>query len=633
MQRLIHLLAAVVVVVCVTSVLAQADETSECSPFMCMMECQFGFKRDAQGCEVCQCEEELCQDIKCNLGKVCKIFALNEDKTARCVDLRLPERCQLPISVGSCRAAKPRWFYNSETNSCDEFIYGGCEGNDNRFDTLADCQQACSKDDVVQTGCGEQAMCMMECPFGFKHDKFGCPVCQCAESSITVECERPLCLMFCPSGFQRDEYGCEICECAPVADKCLPIMCEMECFNGFKKDDKGCDTCECLSETPSNPLQNKCSPIMCAMYCENGFKKDKNGCDICECAPSVCPLCLMFCPFGFMKRHDGSNGCPLCACAENPCNYVDCPPGHKCKPLGRGDDYEPICIPSDSCMDIQCDLKCKNGFAFDEKGCEKCECLPSLSPNQCPMIKCKSCLFGYTKDKFGCRTCQCLPNPCSNAMCRKHEVCVVDHVQDCYVCASQSHCTDPTNVQSASINISVSFGQDVTTTDQLRILDRKLHDRLDSLNSHNNHLTNFQINNSDKSIVVITFSISKGDCHDLPAKIEHVRQMFENDWDQLSIDNGDAVNSVVAGSFDVVHYANDNVFQSQASLTHANKPTTVAVIFVAIIAIAVFIILISVAVILIRNKQKAEGGIRTIPSVSRSQYHKVKDSPILRQMT
>lgn len=38
-----------------------ADETSECSPFMCMMECQFGFKRDAQGCEVCQCEEELCQ--------------------------------------------------------------------------------------------------------------------------------------------------------------------------------------------------------------------------------------------------------------------------------------------------------------------------------------------------------------------------------------------------------------------------------------------------------------------------------------------------------------------------------------------------------------------------------------------
>ena len=73
--------------------------------------------------------------------------------------------------------------------------------------------------------------------------------------------------------------------------------------------------------------------------------------------------------------------------------------------------------------------------------------------------------------------------------------------------------------------------------------------------------------------------------------------MFENDWDQLSIDNGDAVNSVVAGSFDVVHYANDNVFQSQASLTHANKPTTVAVIFVAIIAIAVFIILISVAVI------------------------------------
>ncbi|MFN3201157.1 MAG: BPTI/Kunitz-type proteinase inhibitor domain-containing protein [Bradymonadia bacterium] len=54
--------------------------------------------------------------------------------------------CQLPADSGPCEAAIQAWFYNAETNNCEEFLYGGCMGNENRFDSLEACQQRCDFD-------------------------------------------------------------------------------------------------------------------------------------------------------------------------------------------------------------------------------------------------------------------------------------------------------------------------------------------------------------------------------------------------------------------------------------------------------------------------------------------------------
>ena len=48
--------------------------------------------------------------------------------------------CSLPPETGRCRAFFPRFAYHSESDDCREFIYGGCEGNDNRLV----CSQMCS---------------------------------------------------------------------------------------------------------------------------------------------------------------------------------------------------------------------------------------------------------------------------------------------------------------------------------------------------------------------------------------------------------------------------------------------------------------------------------------------------------
>lgn len=53
------------------------------------------------------------------------------------------DKCSQPVSFGICRAAFKRYFFNSTTMQCQEFIYGGCQGNDNNFKSLEQCQMEC----------------------------------------------------------------------------------------------------------------------------------------------------------------------------------------------------------------------------------------------------------------------------------------------------------------------------------------------------------------------------------------------------------------------------------------------------------------------------------------------------------
>ncbi|WP_437795931.1 BPTI/Kunitz domain-containing protein [Sorangium sp. So ce693] len=58
-------------------------------------------------------------------------------------DGQLPVRCLLPADPGRCDAAFPKYWYDPAAGACREFTYGGCEGNENRFDSLDACEEAC----------------------------------------------------------------------------------------------------------------------------------------------------------------------------------------------------------------------------------------------------------------------------------------------------------------------------------------------------------------------------------------------------------------------------------------------------------------------------------------------------------
>ena len=52
--------------------------------------------------------------------------------------------CSQPAVQGRCRASKPRFYFNALTQKCERFIYGGCGGNENNFNTFVDCVKKCS---------------------------------------------------------------------------------------------------------------------------------------------------------------------------------------------------------------------------------------------------------------------------------------------------------------------------------------------------------------------------------------------------------------------------------------------------------------------------------------------------------
>ncbi|XP_077521294.1 uncharacterized protein LOC144132630 isoform X2 [Amblyomma americanum] len=59
--------------------------------------------------------------------------------------------CQLPKKSGPCFAHMPRYYYNTSTETCEEFIYGGCKGNRNRFETIEECQKKCVEPDALKS--------------------------------------------------------------------------------------------------------------------------------------------------------------------------------------------------------------------------------------------------------------------------------------------------------------------------------------------------------------------------------------------------------------------------------------------------------------------------------------------------
>ncbi|XP_057600202.1 collagen alpha-3(VI) chain isoform X3 [Hippopotamus amphibius kiboko] len=51
--------------------------------------------------------------------------------------------CKLPKEGGTCRDFKLKWYYDLVTESCARFWYGGCGGNENRFDSQDECEKVC----------------------------------------------------------------------------------------------------------------------------------------------------------------------------------------------------------------------------------------------------------------------------------------------------------------------------------------------------------------------------------------------------------------------------------------------------------------------------------------------------------
>ncbi|XP_066926694.1 low-density lipoprotein receptor-related protein 1-like isoform X2 [Clytia hemisphaerica] len=84
-----------------------------------------------------------CLDNKeCNDGKMC----CSRGCGSECVQ-SIQKSCKLEKDSGPCRAAITKWYFNSASQRCEKFTYGGCNGNLNRFDTELECRTSCTPED------------------------------------------------------------------------------------------------------------------------------------------------------------------------------------------------------------------------------------------------------------------------------------------------------------------------------------------------------------------------------------------------------------------------------------------------------------------------------------------------------
>ncbi|CAL1298899.1 unnamed protein product [Larinioides sclopetarius] len=72
-------------------------------------------------------------------------FNTEEECKAICAARFVKSRtaCVEDKKLGPCRGAFPRFFFNKQTGQCERFSYGGCDGNSNNFMSKEDCEAVC----------------------------------------------------------------------------------------------------------------------------------------------------------------------------------------------------------------------------------------------------------------------------------------------------------------------------------------------------------------------------------------------------------------------------------------------------------------------------------------------------------
>ena len=83
-----------------------------------------------------QLDEYLSSIIQCSYSFI-KLLVFGGTKSIFDVCLMKPD-------PGFCKAYFPRFYYDAAEGRCKKFIYGGCLGNKNNFETVEECELACS---------------------------------------------------------------------------------------------------------------------------------------------------------------------------------------------------------------------------------------------------------------------------------------------------------------------------------------------------------------------------------------------------------------------------------------------------------------------------------------------------------
>ncbi|KAG8186993.1 hypothetical protein JTE90_005765 [Oedothorax gibbosus] len=322
--------------------------------------------------------------------------------------------CSLSMVKGACSGTFTQWYYDKDKEDCLEFVFTGCQGNANRFNSKESCYQRCRREKLVTTQAPvvsddvcllpqEPGPCVGYYPM-FYYDPLdnncksfvysGCEgngnrfakraECegQCIKKTVKVVTEPPRVFVVPQPDRTSNEDVCRL----PVE----PGPCKQAQPRWFYD----AQTQSCLpfvfGGCGGNTNRFKTSEI-CLKFC-TGIKATRNqdrapasevtttttAPSLDGCAPSNCAD--IQCPYGIEESFD-INGCSSCRCS-NPCEVHSCPDGSRCaidvvRTSRESIRSEPVCrriVKPGSCPSqlsaSDCESRCRDDA--DCRGEHKC---------------------------------------------------------------------------------------------------------------------------------------------------------------------------------------------------------------------------------------------------------------------
>ena len=315
--------------------------------------------------------------------------------------------CDQPAQPGPCQAHIPRWYHNADTDRCERFIYGGCGGNPNNYDTRAACEGACGEDPDPCAAPIEPGPCRAAIP-------------RWAHDAETGRCVR---FIFGGCGGNENNFetleACEgTCDPRDEGEACDAELDPGPCDGHFPRWGFDPDTGRC-ERFVFGGCGGNANTFLTLAACERACDDPARACGL----PASRGPCQAAIPRWFHNAASGRcerfvyGGCggnannfttlaecqQACDCGGDPCDDHDCADHQECRIYGA--TGEPYCADT-------CDIVCGPG--------QSCR----LMRVQCVRAPCPPvavCVVDPPDD------------PCELVRCRDHQVCV--HEEGMTYCA------------------------------------------------------------------------------------------------------------------------------------------------------------------------------------------------------
>ncbi|XP_043274071.1 papilin [Venturia canescens] len=266
-------------------------------------------------------------------------FQTEEQCERLCGRFQGQDACNLPSDTGPCRGIFPKIFYDPSARICREFIYGGCDGNANRFSSVPECESVCIHREEPAPAGNDTAL------------------------SHFAICREPVDIGSCSAGnYKRFYYDDDRQTCMPF----LYTGCGGN-RNNFKTFESCLNTCFRTSN-------------------EIDVGGDAHLRDPCAEAHEECAI--IRCPYGKEAYVDNSD-CERCRCVD-PCRVLYCPEGTRCSislvATGDGTEYRGVCRSTSkpgNCPVVSNSTRCERECSTDADCVEDTKCCDNGCGTSC----------------------------------------------------------------------------------------------------------------------------------------------------------------------------------------------------------------------------------------------------------